>query len=34
LLPADELVGIFEKYLRVTVAVDNDEMYQVVGVKA
>ncbi len=34
LLPADELVGIFEKYLRVIVAVDNDEMYQVVGVKA
>ena len=34
LLPAEELVEIVGRYLGVTIAIDNDEMYQVVGVKA
>jgi len=33
LMPADELAEIVCKYLEVTVSIDNDEMYQVVGVK-
>ena len=33
LLPANELAEIFCKFLEVTVSIDNDEMYQVVGVK-
>ena len=33
LMPAEELAGIFSNYLRVTVTIDSDEMYQVVGIK-
>lgn len=33
LLPAEELAGIVSKYLEVTTAIDNDEMYQIVAVK-
>jgi len=33
LLPAEELAAIFRKWLDVPVVIDNDEMYQVVGVK-
>lgn len=33
LMEIDELAGIFEKYLDITVSISNDEMYQIVGVR-
>ncbi len=33
LLPAEELAAIFRKYLEITTSIDNDTMYQLVGVK-
>ncbi len=33
LMHEDELADIFEKHLKVTVKISNDEMYQVVGIK-
>ena len=33
LLPAVQLETIFGNYLSVTTSIDNDEMYQVVGIK-
>ena len=33
LISEDELAAIFSKYLKVTVKISNDEMYQVVGIK-
>ncbi|MDE6412282.1 MAG: class I SAM-dependent methyltransferase, partial [Eubacterium sp.] len=33
LISEDELADIFSKYLKVTVKISNDEMYQVVGIK-
>ena len=33
LMPVEELTGIFEKYLKVSVAISDDSMYQVTGKK-
>ena len=33
LMHEDELADIFSKYLKVTVKISNDEMYQIVGIK-
>ena len=31
---AEELAGIFSKYLRVTTVISNEEMYQIAGTRA
>lgn len=33
LMPAEDLAAIFSKYLKVTVTISDDRMYQVVGIK-